>query len=587
VAKTIRSEQLVRQFCYRRRTYCGFGGTNGAGVKQIDLTTGDPLGLVAWDGSGNEALYYTVQTPNGFLLSDHSWTPGNGTQIAQWTRLTNTNFETIWSKAYFLTGLNIRGRTFLANNGDGYWMVPYDNFDSGAADGYLVRLNADGSVRWARKYGGADADRLIDGIQMPDGGFLLVGHTDSYTTNNRQMWVVRTNADGEVEGQCTQDIELEVVDYNPSLSTVVEQEFDAQIVNTESTYQIQNPTLVAVLVPDAGGDIPLELPTQTQLCPNQSVTLNNAGVVDGTVFQWVAVPPDPTLGTSAGNPTVLPMQNTTYYVKAVLGSCVRYDSVSIELLNAALNTSPDTIVCPNQSTMLSATGSLPGTYAWSDGQSDTPITVAPTTTTTYSVTYTYGPGCTATSSVEVQVENFEVSLSIDPTDSPVTIGQVLNLSATVEPPGTDYQFDWSTCAVVDSPDAATTAATVPNTTDPTVSYCVVVTSPTGCTLTESILRAIPPPTVEVPNAFTPDNDQLNDTFGPVVLGEQSLLSVLQMDVYNRWGQVVFSSTPQQVRWDGQVNGQPAPPDVYVYRLQYRLGNNPISELMTGNVTLLR
>jgi gliding motility-associated-like protein len=102
--------------------------------------------------------------------------------------------------------------------------------------------------------------------------------------------------------------------------------------------------------------------------------------------------------------------------------------------------------------------------------------------------------------------------------------------------------------------------------------------------TESVTFAIIKPDVQFPNAFTPNGDGANDGFGLAIV--EGIASVESLEIYNRWGQKVFSSMEPGARWDGQVNGHPAPSDVYVYVVFWRGGDGAL-KFQKGEVTLLR
>lgn len=92
--------------------------------------------------------------------------------------------------------------------------------------------------------------------------------------------------------------------------------------------------------------------------------------------------------------------------------------------------------------------------------------------------------------------------------------------------------------------------------------------------------------IDIPNAFTPDNDGSNDYFFPRQLLSRSL-SGFHMTVFNRWGQVVFETSRGEGRgWDGKWNGKDQPQGVYLYRIEATLDNKE-RETYQGNVTLIR
>ncbi|WP_170139286.1 T9SS type B sorting domain-containing protein [Larkinella arboricola] len=86
----------------------------------------------------------------------------------------------------------------------------------------------------------------------------------------------------------------------------------------------------------------------------------------------------------------------------------------------------------------------------------------------------------------------------------------------------------------------------------------------------------------VPDAFTPNGDGLNDLLE--VKGSTNFQS-LQLTVYNRWGEVVFS-TENREGWDGTINGQPAQPGTYAYRINVVNLEGKKTE-KTGSVLLIR
>lgn len=92
---------------------------------------------------------------------------------------------------------------------------------------------------------------------------------------------------------------------------------------------------------------------------------------------------------------------------------------------------------------------------------------------------------------------------------------------------------------------------------------------------------------DIPNAFTPGSgDDINSYFLPRQLLSKSVVT-FKMEVYDRWGQLLFESDKVNGRgWDGTYKGQAMPFGVYVYKVYVSFANG-ISEQYNGNVTLLR
>ncbi|MEO7922500.1 MAG: gliding motility-associated C-terminal domain-containing protein [Chitinophagaceae bacterium] len=90
--------------------------------------------------------------------------------------------------------------------------------------------------------------------------------------------------------------------------------------------------------------------------------------------------------------------------------------------------------------------------------------------------------------------------------------------------------------------------------------------------------------IDIPTAFTPNNDGLNDTFWPhnALKGDN-----YQFKVYNRWGQLVFATRDWRKKWDGRINGALQASGVYVWMLSYTHRDTKQSVFRKGTVTLIR
>ena len=95
--------------------------------------------------------------------------------------------------------------------------------------------------------------------------------------------------------------------------------------------------------------------------------------------------------------------------------------------------------------------------------------------------------------------------------------------------------------------------------------------------------------VGMPNAFTPNNDAINDFFNFVLLNQDQLLETVEVQefkIFNRWGKLVYDNYDETEGWDGRIDGKDAPAEVYAYiiRLGFKGGASYSNK---GNVTLLR
>ncbi|TXI81490.1 MAG: T9SS type B sorting domain-containing protein [Flavobacteriales bacterium] len=109
-----------------------------------------------------------------------------------------------------------------------------------------------------------------------------------------------------------------------------------------------------------------------------------------------------------------------------------------------------------------------------------------------------------------------------------------------------------------------------------------VETPDGCTAVDSVQTTPPSATLYFPNAFSPNGDGVNESFG----GEGTLLDRYELWVFDRWGRVMFHSTSPAVRWDGTQEGEPVMNGVYQYKYIAKGLKMPLKQGF-GHVTLIR
>lgn len=112
----------------------------------------------------------------------------------------------------------------------------------------------------------------------------------------------------------------------------------------------------------------------------------------------------------------------------------------------------------------------------------------------------------------------------------------------------------------------------------------IVTTQFGCT--DEITQAVqvrPATTLWVPNAFTPGN---TDNINPMFFAVGNDVTDFYIRIYDRWGQLVFSSSDIHEGWDGTRKGNLLKQDVYTYRITYK-DHRGYEQLKLGHVTLIR
>jgi gliding motility-associated-like protein len=120
----------------------------------------------------------------------------------------------------------------------------------------------------------------------------------------------------------------------------------------------------------------------------------------------------------------------------------------------------------------------------------------------------------------------------------------------------------------------------------TTTYHVTITTNEGCVVEDSItvnfFKGDDGSGFPVPSAFTPNGDGKNDCFGVKYWGDVQAFS---MNIYNRWGEVVFRADNPAQCWNGIHKGQLQPGDVYVYLIKAKTRCGEV--LRKGTFTLVR
>ena len=109
----------------------------------------------------------------------------------------------------------------------------------------------------------------------------------------------------------------------------------------------------------------------------------------------------------------------------------------------------------------------------------------------------------------------------------------------------------------------------------------------GCTDSTQLLIQIKGEEIYyVPNTFTPDGDEHNNTFRPIFTSGYDP-NQFEMIIYDRWGEELFSYFDSNQYWDGTFNGIKCPEGTYIYRINYVVPETNESKTITGHLNLIR
>lgn len=152
-------------------------------------------------------------------------------------------------------------------------------------------------------------------------------------------------------------------------------------------------------------------------------------------------------------------------------------------------------------------------------------------------------------------------------------GKQYTLKAVAQGDGLTYK--WSPSAGLDHDDVLNPVVTPAE----NIQYTLIVTNASGCKVSAAINVTVLK-LLQIPNAFTPNGDGINDIWNIKYLNTYPNNTV---DIYNRYGEKVYSSVGYAVPWDGKFNGSYLPMGAYYYIINPKNGR----DIVSGNVTIIR
>tara|TARA_B100001287_G_scaffold261698_1_gene250978 strand:+ start:20774 stop:27514 length:6741 start_codon:yes stop_codon:yes gene_type:complete len=340
---------------------------------------------------------------------------------------------------------------------------------------------------------------------------------------------------------------------------------------TDSNGCINTDTVVISLYEGANAEAGFD----QNICPNDSVILTGSG---GVTYHWE--PENLIDQPDSAVVIVTPNENMYYFVEVTdTNGCRDTDSLQIRVYNAY--TSPDTIICIGDSVQVNILGDASTTFNWtptiaiSDSYIDNPI-LFPTNTTTYFVEIGNSANCQIIDSLLVKVSepiaNFSKSVNAG------CQGVIVNYVNTSE---NDLSIKW---LFSDGETSFEQEIEKIFSFSEEFSASLTVEDEFGCKNTlvnnSNSLGFDDYFDITKPNVFTPDGNGENDIFFIDVPGK--IYECTDLVIYNRWGQIQFISTGNNLRWDGRNNvGKIVPNGTYFYTLSVK------NKLFKGSISLYR
>lgn len=251
-----------------------------------------------------------------------------------------------------------------------------------------------------------------------------------------------------------------------------------------------------------------------------------------------------------------------YWLEAASNGCLYRDSIKVSYKPVpVIYLGSDTTICEGSEKLLAVSGAFSG-IMWQDNSTASTYTVSKPGT--YSVKIDLN-GCVSSDTITI-LQKLKPRFSLGK-DTLLCAGQSFVLRTNLQ----QVSYLWS-----NSSTASTFDVISPGT------YSLTSTNECG-SYTDQIVVGSGVCTIQMPTAFTPNHDQVNDVFG---VKYPQLIKTMVLKVFNRSGQLVFTSTDPAKGWNGTVNGQPQDTGNFVWTLAYEMQDGTKGKIK-GSVLLIK
>ena len=181
----------------------GRTGSYGVGGRDFYVLKKDSIGNSQWTrtygGPYFDLAYSVLQTAEGgyILAGDHELHPPSFSSYEGWLVKINSIGDTLWTRLYGGSNFD-QARSIDITNDAGYFLVgTTESFSAGSRDLYTLKTDPIGDTLWTRTYGGIEYDYGVSGQQTSDGGYIVAGFTESFGAGGRDFYLIRTNSIGD------------------------------------------------------------------------------------------------------------------------------------------------------------------------------------------------------------------------------------------------------------------------------------------------------------------------------------------------------------------------------------------------------
>lgn len=337
-------------------------------------------------------------------------------------------------------------------------------------------------------------------------------------------------------------------------------------------------------------DVQLSVSNDTILCSSMPLTFQANSQGTASYFIWsssLQFTDTLNVNTSDSTFTISPTETTTYYVQVGNQGCSKIDSVTVFFVGGSLSIQGNNSLCKYDSIQLQASINVPGvtfTFDWSQdsiltttGQANTVIAHPQSSQWVY-VDANGSNGCFDRDSIFINVGNIAGAVSAVANPTYIIPGNSSVLTAS--PSG--YTYTWFPTSSLSNSSGQTVNASPSQTQEYIVSVSDGICTKSAKVKVNVVEVLCDRTYVYVPNAFSPNGDSEND----VLYVRSAIATKILFRIFDRWGELIFETTDQNIGWDGTFKGKLMNPDTYDYYLEATCVQGE-QKIIKGNVTLIR
>jgi hypothetical protein len=188
--------------------------SSGGNSRDVYLIKVDSLGNILWtrtygDSLDNVGFFGNQTSDGGFVITGWTYSLNTGGYDVYLIK-TDSFGDTLWTRTY--GGTNKDRSLSVQQTLDGGYIISGHTFSIGAggADVYLIKTNSSGDTLWTKTFGGSAGENGYSIQQTLDGGYIIVGYTESFGAGHDDVYLIKTDSNGMVVGVEEEDLKFGV-----------------------------------------------------------------------------------------------------------------------------------------------------------------------------------------------------------------------------------------------------------------------------------------------------------------------------------------------------------------------------------------